>query len=500
MTFDLDLQSIQEVRNLCQKAKEAQKILAEFSQEQVDRIVEAMAIVGSKESENLARLAVQETGLGVYEDKITKNRFAAEIVYDSIKDIKTVGIIREIPEKKVYEIAEPMGVVAAITPVTNPTSTAIYKSLISLKARNAIVLSPHPQAKRCTKAAADRLEEAATKVGAPSGAITCMSMPTMEGTRELMHHKDVAIILATGGTGLVKAAYSAGKPAYGVGPGNVPVYIERTADIRKAVRDIMVSKCFDNGTICSSEQAVIVDEPIKEGVIKELEGEGAYFLSPEERKRLEALVITPDGGMNPETVGQPAQYLAKRAGITVPPETRVLVAFLEGVGKDYPLSREKLTTILAFYSAKDWRAACERCIELLNFMGIGHTLVIHSRNEEVIREFALKKPAFRILVNTPGSQGAIGFSTGLDPALTLGCGTWGGGISSDNITPLHLINIKRLAYETRRIEDISRILDGRSAKEIGKEVKVSPTLTEEEIARIVSEFLKERKKSLSRIL
>jgi len=449
MAFDYDLISIQEARDTARKAKAAQQVLAEFSQEKIDKIVAAMAEAGRVNAEWLAKMAVEETKFGVFEDKVTKNNFASTNVYNYIKDMKTVGVLKEDSEKKIVEVGTPVGVIMGIIPSTNPTSTVIYKSLISLKGGNGIVFSPHPSASRCTFAAAQVMNEAAVSAGAPEGIIGCLTKTTMAATEELLHHDDIAVILATGGSAMVKAAYSAGRPAYGVGPGNVPVFIERTADISQAVSDIIISKTFDNGTICASEQAVIVDEPIKDQVIAELERQGAYFLNPEEVDLVTQAVMQPRGGMNPAVVGRSARVVAEKAGIKVPDGTRVLIAPLEGYGPKYPLSYEKLTTVLGFYTAKDWHEACLLSIELLKLGGIGHSFVIHTQDEQVAREF-IKKPVFRILVNTPSSLGAIGYTTGLAPSLTLGCGTWGRNSTSDNVTPLHLINIKRQAYGIRQ--------------------------------------------------
>jgi len=357
-----------------------------------------------------------------------------------------VGIIKEDKEHKVVEIAAPMGVVVGIIPTTNPTSTILYKAMIALKSRNAIVFSPHPRAIKCCMEAAMLMDKAAADAGAPKGLVNCLSICTKEATAELMKHKYAAVILATGGSAMVKAAYSSGTPALGVGPGNVPAFIERSADIPDAVQKIIKSKTFDNGTICASEQAVVTELIIAEKVITELKKQGAYLVSGSEMEALEKTVIQQNGGVNPDVVGQSPQRIADLAGIKIPAGTKVIIALMKGVGKDYPLSAEKLCPVLALYIEKDWRKACERCFELLSYGGLGHSLVIHSQNDEVIREFAMKKPVFRILVNTPSSLGAIGYSTGLAPALTLGCGTWGGSITSDNVTPLHLMNIKRIAY------------------------------------------------------
>ena len=374
----------------------------------------------------LAKLAVEETGYGVVEHKFVKNKFAAVDVHRFIKDMKTVGIIREVPEKKLYEIAEPVGVIAAVIPSTNPTSTAIYKILISLKARNTIVLSPHPAAKKCICATADVMRRAALAAGAPEGAIECMEHVSIEGTQELMRNRYTSVILATGGMGLVRAAYSSGKPAFGVGPGNVPAYIESTADVVKAVGDILTGKSYDNGTLCCSEQALICDEAISQEVREQVTTQGGAFLNAEQIHAVEKIAISPSRLANPQIVGKSATYIAQKAGITVPAGTRVLVAELDGVGRDYPLSIEKLSPILAFYVVKDWQQACERCKEILRYGGMGHTLSIHSQNRDVIMEFALQKPAYRIIANSPATHGAVGFSTGLDPAMTLGCGAYGG--------------------------------------------------------------------------
>jgi acetaldehyde dehydrogenase (acetylating) len=447
--MDQDLQSIQEVRSLVAKAREAYLRYKEFSQEQVDRIVAAMCEAGFKASERLARLAVDETKYGKVADKIIKNQFSTRDLYEFIKDIKTVGVIREDTKKKILEIAEPMGVVAAVVPTTNPTSTAMFKCVIAVKARNAIVVSPHPRAKNCTQEAVHVVRHAAENAGAPPELIQCLSLPTTEGTNELMRHRDVAVILATGGTGLVRAAYSAGKPAYGVGPGNVPVYIDRSADIPKAVADAVAGKTFDWGTLCSSEQALVVDAPVADRVIEELKKQKAYFLNEAEADKVAKVLVTPEFRINAEMVGQSPQRIANAAGLSVPEDTRVLVARLTGVGRQYPLSMEKLSPVLALYIEDGWQKGCDRCIELLNFGGRGHTLAIHCQDREVIMQFGLKKPAFRIIVNSPAAIGAVGYTTELDPSMTLGCGSYGGNITSDNIGPVHLINIKRVAWETK---------------------------------------------------
>jgi acetaldehyde dehydrogenase (acetylating) len=444
---DRDLASMAEARNLARRAKQAQHELAELSQERIDAIVDAMAAAIAPQCEGLARLAVEETGYGVVADKVQKNLFSADRVYRFIRPMRTVGVLQRLEDRRVIEIAEPFGVVAAVVPSTNPTSTAIYKILISLKARCAIVISPHPAAVRCITRVAEIMGEAACGAGAPEGSINWMTTVTLEGTQELMKSRDVAVILATGGMGLVRAAYSSGKPAYGVGPGNAPCYVEGSADIKKAASDIIVGKTFDNGLLCSSPNSVVVDAGIAEELKRELVNQGAYFLNTTETDAVTRVLVSPQRLPNPAVVGRPATFIAEKAGITVPAATRVLIAPMAGVGRDYPLSIEKLAPVLSFYIVQNWREGCERCKEILRYGGMGHTMSIHSRNDQIILEFGLKNPAFRIVVNTPTTHGSIGMTTGLDPAMTLGCGGSGGNITSDNISPKHLINVKRLAYE-----------------------------------------------------
>ena len=446
---DKDLASISEARTLARAAKVAQPLLAELSQEQIDRIVSAMAEAVTPHAEALARLAVEETGYGVVADKVQKNLFGSQRVYEFIRPMKTVGVIGRIEDRKIVEIAEPFGVVAAIVPSTNPTSTAIYKVLIALKARCPIVISPHPSAARCITRTVEIMADAATRAGAPAGSIGWMKTVSLEGTQELMKAREVAVILATGGMGLVRAAYSAGKPAYGVGPGNAPCYIERSADLKKAARDIMTGKTFDNGVLCSSPNSVVVDESVSEEARREFQALGAYFMNQAEMDLLARGLVTAQRLPNPALVGKSAAVIAEKVGLKVPDGTRALIAPLTGVGRDFPLSIEKLAPVLSWYVVKDWREGCERCIQILRYGGMGHTMSVHSRNEEVILQFGLKKPAFRICVNTPTTHGSIGLTTGLDPAMTLGCGGWGGNITSDNISPRHLLNVKRLAYEMR---------------------------------------------------
>ena len=446
---DKDLASIAEARALARRAKAAQLVLAEFSQAQIDAIVDAMAAAVTPQAEALARLAVEETGFGVVADKVQKNLFASQRVYEFIKPMKTVGVIGRNDEKKIIEIAEPFGVVAAVVPSTNPTSTAIYKILISIKARCAVVMTPHPSAARCITCTADIMNQAGRRAGLPDGAIGWMKTVTLEGTQELMKAREVSVILATGGMGLVRAAYSAGKPAYGVGPGNAPCYIESSADVRKAANDILTGKAFDGGVLCSSPNSVVVDQAIEAEARRQFQDQGGYFLTPSEADALAKQLVTPQRLPNPAFVGKPATFIAEKVGITVPPGTRALIAELKGVGRDYPLSFEKLCPVLSYYIVKDWREGCERCKDILRYGGMGHTMSIHSQNDAVILEFGLHKPAYRICVNTPTTHGSIGLTTGLDPAMTLGCGGFGGNITSDNISPRHLINVKRVAYELR---------------------------------------------------
>ena len=478
---DRDLISIQEARELAARAAAAQKKFAAFSQEQVDAIVEACAKAAAENAEPLARTAVEETGFGNVPDKIVKNTLAAVDVPRAIRGMRTVGILREDREKGIVEMASPVGVVAAVIPSTNPTSTAIYKTLISIKAQNAIVLSPHPSAIKCICQAATLLDRAALRAGAPEGLIGCMQHTTLEGTRELMRRPEVGVILATGGTGLVRAAYGSGKPAYGVGPGNVPAFIERTADVRKAVADIIAGKTFDYGTICSSEQAIIAEEAVRERALEECRQQGAYFLSPEEMEKIARLVFLP-GSHTPNTkiVGRAATVIADLACIKTPPATRVLIARLEPeqVGREFPLSAEKLSPILAFYAVANLAAGIALCRRLLEFGGLGHTCAIHSQNRAAILEFGRAMPAFRVVVNSASVHGSIGYSTNLFPAMTLGCGAPGGNITSDNIGPQHLMNVKRIAWESRGVEHHTVPADQRMA---GAAISPEPEAVQEKL-------------------
>jgi acetaldehyde dehydrogenase (acetylating) len=443
------------------RAAAAQRAFAAAPQDRVDAIVSAMAAAASRAADPLARLAVDETRMGIYEHKVIKNRFASDVLLEYILPMRTVGVLREDAARKVRELAVPMGVVGAIVPTTNPTSTAIYKALIAVKARNAIVMSPHPRAASCTVEAGRVLADAATAAGAPPGLVNVMTTPTLEGTNALMRHKETAVLLATGGADMVRAVYTAGKPAYGVGPGNVPAIIERTADVAKAVADVVDGKTFDAGVLCSAENAVIVDAPVEPQARRAFANERAHFCTPDEKRQLERYMIPASGkGINPDVVGQPPQRIAERAGFRIAADRKLLVVELRDVGAADPLSREKLSPVLGYYVEDGWEACCQRAIQLLRYGGIGHSLGLHSRDRRVIDAFFHEKPAFRIVVNSNTAIGAVGYTTGFAPAMTLGPGSWGGSITSDNITPLHLINIKRLGEEIRPYRDPLR--DGAS--------------------------------------
>ncbi len=451
--IDKDLCSIQEARNLARQGQRAAQQIANFNAEQIDRILQSMKQIAEKNAVCLAQAAVEETGFGKVADKAYKNHAASTLLYEEIKEEPTIGIIAEDVEKGTLEVAEPVGLVLGIIPSTNPTSTVFFKAMIALKSRNAIVFAPHPAAASCTKAAADLMNQAAVSAGAPDGIISCVSIPTMAATNELLHAEEVKLIIATGGPGMVKAAYSSGKPALGVGAGNSPAYIERSADVKHAVRAIIASKTFDNGTICASEQSIICEKVNQVEVTQELKAQGAYFMSPEETKKVSQLLFKNGSqAMNAQFVGRSPQVIAQAAGITIPANTTVLVGPQEGVGPGYPLSYEKLTTVLAFYVVNDWEEACYLSIELLQ-NGIGHTMSIHTTDREVVLKFAAK-PASRILVNTGGSQGGTGISTGLPLSFTLGCGTFGGSSVSENVSAKHLLNIKKVAYGLKELSTL----------------------------------------------
>lgn len=446
MDFDKDLAARQEARDLCAQADKAQRILATFPQDKLDAIVEAVAKAFSAAAAELADLAVQETGFGNADDKVTKNRFASEKVAAAIRGMKTVGVLRENNQDKLWEVGVPLGVIAAIVPSTNPTSTVCYKSLIALKSGNAIVFSPHPKAVCCTLRAAKIVAEAAERAGAPKGSVSCLSLASMAGCQELMGAEQVRLILATGGPAMVRSAYSSGKPAIGVGAGNGPAYIHHTADVKKALSHILKSKTFDYGTVCASEQSIIVERKLEDTVRREATQMGFYFMNEEEAGRLAKLLFRPNGALNPEIVGRSAEILAEKAGFAVPRGTKVLVAREEEAGPTHPYSSEKLCPVLAFYVMETETEVLSKVIQVLSHEGAGHTFAIHAEDRDVIRKFALQVPVSRFLVNTPAALGGIGASTNLFPALTLGCGAVGGSSSSDNIGPMDLINIRRVAW------------------------------------------------------
>lgn len=453
--FDKDLRSIQEARNLAKAGKKATEQIATYDEHQIDVILKNMKEAGEKYAVSLAKQAVEDTGFGKVPDKAYKNHAATTLLYEQIKNQKTMGVISENKEKHTFEVAEPVGLVMGIVPSTNPTSTVLFKAMIAIKSRNAIVFAPHPTAVNCTKAAADIMNKAAVEAGAPEGIIGCVSNVTMKSTNELMHAPEVAMIIATGGPGMVKAAYSSGKPAIGVGAGNSPAYIEKSADVKSAVEKIIASETFDYGTICASEQSIICEECNKNQVVQEFERQGGYFMSCEETEKVCQLLFKNGGhAMNAKFVGRSPQVIAKGAGITIPEGTKVLIGHQDGVGEGYPLSYEKLTTVLAFYVVKDWHEACDLSVQLLH-NGIGHTMSMHTNDHDMVMKFSVK-PASRILINTGGSQGGTGLSTGLPIAFTLGCGTLGGSSVSENVGPKHLLNIKTVAYGLKDVTTLAQ--------------------------------------------
>ena len=487
---DKDLIAQQEARDAVEAASLAFRSVVKLDQSTIDEICNAMSAAALADALRLGKLANEETGFGIAEDKREKNRFAAEDVWNYFRELKTVGVTDD--QGNIVEIAGPRGVVAAIIPSTNPTSTAIYKIIISIKSRNTIVLSPHPSAARCIAETARVMREAAVKLGLPPEAIICLTSSTIEGTEALMKHDKTAVILATGGTGLVRAAYSSGKPAFGVGPGNVPVFIERTANIEKAVRDILTSTCFDNGTICASEQSVVVDAPVEAAVREQFRIQGGHFLNVADAEAVAKILVTPKRTLNPGIVGKSAEYIAQLAGITVPAGTRCLLADCEGVGREHPWSIEKLSPTLAFFVADGLDQGAARCQQVLQFGGMGHTAGMHTKDRTSAIAFGNQMPASRIVINSPTTHGAIGFSTDLAPSMTLGCGSWGGNVTSDNISPIHLMDIKRVAFETRPVN---------SASAISASPKPIPTVAQspankrpdrEEIAAIVDSFLSQK--------
>ncbi|GAB5521029.1 MAG: acetaldehyde dehydrogenase (acetylating) [Rhodothermales bacterium] len=452
--MDTDLASIQNVRTLVETAKQAQKAFKTFSQAQVDQIVAAMVEAGAHAAERLAMMAHEETGFGRVESKTAKNRFATTTLLERMRGMKTVGVIRKLENDTIWEIATPMGVVGALIPSTNPTSTAMYKAIIAAKARCGIVMSPHPRGKACTLEALRIVAQAAYKAGVPEGLFGCMSTVTLEGTNALLEHPKVDLILATGGSAMVKAAYSKGKPAYGVGSGNVPVYVDRSANLQKAAADILYGTSFDWGTLCSTERSIIADQPVKAKLLAALQAEGGYLMNETEKDQLRRMLLV-KGRLNTEQVGQSPERIAQMAGFRVPAGTKALIGEVSEVGKTEPLSMETLSPILAFFTEDGWQAGCERCIQVLYFGGIGHTLALHASNQRVIEAFAMEKPSMRIVVNTVAALGSVGYTTNLFPAMTLGPGTLGGSITSDNVSPMHLLNVKRLAFETNPVNTVS---------------------------------------------
>lgn len=482
---DKDLISQQEARDAVEAAYLAGLEVAKFDQAKIDRICEAMSQVGLREAARLGQMANEETGFGRAEDKREKNRFAAEDVWNAFRHVKTVGVVKD--DGNIVEIASPRGVVAAIIPSTNPTSTTIYKIIISIKSRNTIVLSPHPSAARCIAETVRVLREAAVKEWLPYNAIQCLTTSALEGTETLMKHKRTAVILATGGTGLVRAAYSSGKPAFGVGPGNVPVFIERTADIKKAVSDILTSTCFDNGTICASEQSVVCDAPVANAVREEFTKQGGHFLSQNEAEAVGKILLTPQRTLNAGIVGKSAEYIANLAGISVPKGTRCLIADCGGVGRDFPWSIEKLSPTLAFFVVDGVEQGANRCEEILQFGGMGHTAGMHTKSREAAIQYGKQMPASRIIINSPTTHGAIGLSTDLSPSMTLGCGSWGGNVTSDNISPIHLMDVKRVAFETKSVSSSKPTAQSQPVS-----VQNSQSPKRDQIASIVDSFLRKK--------
>jgi len=479
---DKDLIAQQEARDAVDAASFAFQSVSKLDQAKIDAICQAMSAAALAEAGRLGKLANEETGFGKADDKREKNRFAAEDVWNYFRDLKTVGVIRE--SHCIVEIASPRGVVAAIIPSTNPTSTAIYKIIIAIKSRNTIVLSPHPSAAGCIAETARIMRDAAVKAGLPADAIICLANSTIEGTETLMKHRKTAVILATGGTGLVRAAYSSGKPAFGVGPGNVPVFIERTANVAKAVSDILTSTCFDNGTICASEQSVVVDAPVEKDVREQFRLQGGHFLTSIEAEAVAKILLTPQRTLNAGIVGKSAAFIANLAGISIPDGTRCLIADCAGVGREFPWSIEKLSPTLAFFVVDGVDAGAQRCQEVLQFGGMGHTAGMHTENRAAAVDYGQKMPAARVIINSPTTHGAIGFSTDLAPSMTLGCGSWGGNVTSDNISPIHLMDIKRVAFETKPV----------SAKAIATPPSTAKqnNLSREKIAALVDTFLSEK--------
>ena len=483
---DKDLLAQQQARDAVDAAYRAFGTVARFDQAKIDGICEAMARVALADAARLGQMAHDETGFGKSEDKREKNRFAAEDVWNAFRNLKTVGVVSE--SKSIVEIVSPRGVVAAIIPSTNPTSTAIFKIIIAIKSRNTIVLSPHPSAAKCIAETVRVMRDEAVKHGLPTDAIKCLTVSSIEGTEALMKHKRTAVILATGGTGLVRAAYSSGKPAFGVGPGNVPSFIERTADISKAVADILTGTCFDNGTICASEQSVVVDAPVERLVREEFRKQGGHFLDSSEAETVGKILLTPERTLNAAIVGRSAVHIAELAGISVPAGTRCLIADCGGVGREYPWSIEKLSPTLAFFVVDGVDEGAERCNEILQFGGMGHTAGMHTADRTAAIRYGEQMPASRVIINSPTTHGAIGFSTDLSPSMTLGCGSWGGNVTSDNVSPHHLMDIKRVAFETKPLNISVRKADVPEAPVPPR----SRSVSREDVARLVDGFLSKK--------
>ena len=449
LDLDSDLAALADARNKAREARAAFQAFAGVDQEKVDSIVRAMSEAGTAAAKELARMAVDETGFGVYEDKIIKNLYNTQFVAASMLPMRTVGVLWVDEVNRMTAIGTPMGVIAAIIPVTNPTSTVLFKCLAAVKSGNAVVCAPHPRAARCSLRAAEIMADAAVKAGAPKGLISCLSVPTIQSTGELMRHPDVSVVLATGGPGMVRAAYSSGKPTFAVGAGNVPVYIHRSVkDVNEAALMAITSKSFDNGTACVAEQSIVLDEPIADAGLAAFAAQGTFFLQPVDQEKLGRVIFTEKGEFRPEAVGLSAQELARRIGLAVPSDCKVLGVVLSDVGPQSPLSREILGPVLSFYRTADLNAGYERCRQILAFGGEGHTLGIHCEDDQVIARLSAL-PAGRIVINTPTLFGGMGYSCATDPSFMLGTGTWSGSIVSDNVTPLHLINIKRVAHEVR---------------------------------------------------
>jgi acetaldehyde dehydrogenase (acetylating) len=488
MITDPDLVSIQEVRGKVEQAHSAWTRYRLFPQSKIDAIVEAVAAAARDHAQRLAELAVQETGYGNAADKFAKNMLAADVLPQRMRGMLTVGVLRENAEDGIVEIGEPVGVVAAVLPTTNPTSTAIYKTLISLKSGNAIVLSPHPRARGCSCETAALLAAAAQQAGAPEGLVACIGTSTIEATNELMRHRRTAVILSTGGSGIVRAAYSSGKPAFGVGPGNVPVLVDVSADIDRAAEKIIEGKSFDYGTLCSSEQTVAAERSMRDKIVAAFKSRKAFFADAAQTQALERLLITKHFAINPECVGQSAQRIGKMAGFEIPADAPIIIVEIAGIGREHPLSAEKLSPVLSLYFVENFAAALDACEAVLRFGGLGHTCGIYATDDARIREYALRMPAYRVVANTCTPKGSTGLTTNVFPAMTLGCGAIAGNSTSDNIGPLHLINIKRLAYDRESGPGSST---GAPAK-ITRSTNVASPVNRSEIVAAVERYLARR--------